>query len=265
MRPALPPDAGLTFSWNPRQGFPFVLFGCAFLSLVAHIATFFLFQVIPPQRVTIPPPAPQIEVLTPATPEGAALLRWIDAEDPALVASTHAVSPPGLLEVPYRPSFAVSRTAPRGSVESPVIVQFPPARDALAIVQSALPSAEPDTRTAVATPSGVTFSGALRGRALATAPIFIWKNRVATPAEPLRAMLGVSDRGEVRYIFQQQSSGQPALDTEALAQLQRFEFTRADEPLAWGFATVTFGLEAYATASAQPAISSQQAATPHPQ
>jgi hypothetical protein len=56
---------GLTFEWPTRERFPWALFGFVFLSLVAHVATFFIFQVTYPQRVTIPPPGPQVAVLAP--------------------------------------------------------------------------------------------------------------------------------------------------------------------------------------------------------
>ena len=67
-------DPGLIFDWSLRERFPLILFGCVFLSAVAHVATFFLFQVIYPQRVTISPPPPQVELLTASSPENEALL-----------------------------------------------------------------------------------------------------------------------------------------------------------------------------------------------
>src|SRR5580704_14943328 len=94
----------LTFSTPNDAGFPFILFLCVLGSLLAHAATFFLFQVVYPQRVTIPQPAPQVSLLTPSSAENMALLRWIEAEDPALVANDNPVVPPGLAEVRYRPS-----------------------------------------------------------------------------------------------------------------------------------------------------------------
>lgn len=235
----------LAFDWPQRERFPLLLFGCVFLSLFAHVATFFLFQVIYPQRVTIPPPAPQVELLTASSPENEALLRWIDAEDPALVASAHSVLPARLFDLDYRPSFATVRTVPRGSVESPVVVSFPPARHPLSIIQSVTPRAEPPARAAVATPSDLSLSGPLRERGLATPFSFHFEQRVADPAEPLRALLGVNTHGEVRYVFLQQSSGQAELDQAALAHLRALNFSRNDQPVTWGFATVTFGAEAY--------------------
>src|SRR5258708_3899096 len=110
-----PSEPDLTFHWPAEKGFPYVLFICVAGSLFAHVATFFLFQVVYPQRVTIPQPAPYVSLLTPTTPENVAFLRWIESEDPALITSDSAVPPPGLLEVRYRPSFAVPRTAPLGA------------------------------------------------------------------------------------------------------------------------------------------------------
>src|SRR5579871_1381696 len=126
------PEAELTFVSANDRGFPFILFLCVLGSVLLHAATFFLFQVVYPQRVTIPAPAPRVSLLTPSSPENIALLRWIEAEDPALVASDHADAPPGLAEVRYRPSFARPRTAPLGAPEEqPHAVRYPPARDRL--------------------------------------------------------------------------------------------------------------------------------------
>src|SRR5688500_10525273 len=116
---------GLTFPWADRERFSLLLFLCVFFSILAHAATFFLFQVVYPQRVTIPPPESKITLLTAATPEGEALLRWIDAEDPALVASATGQAPAWLLEVPYVPSYAAVRTLPRITSGAPETVQFP--------------------------------------------------------------------------------------------------------------------------------------------
>ena len=93
------PANRLTFDWPRRDGFPLILFGCVVASFFAHAATFFLFQVADPLGTSIPPSAPQVSVLTPSSPEAIALLHWIDAQDPALVATANAVTPPGLLEI----------------------------------------------------------------------------------------------------------------------------------------------------------------------
>ena len=50
----------LVFAWWERRPDFLILLGFVMLSLFAHVATFFVFQVVYPQHVTIPPPAPQV-------------------------------------------------------------------------------------------------------------------------------------------------------------------------------------------------------------
>ena len=137
----------LTFSTPDDKGFPYVLFLCVLGSFLAHAGTFFLFQVVYPQRVTIPQPAPHVSLLTPSSPENIALLRWIEAEDPALVANDNPVSPPGLADVHYHPSFTSPRTAPLGApAEQTQTVHFPRAEDRLSV--SDAPAASPESPAA---------------------------------------------------------------------------------------------------------------------
>ena len=245
-----PADTGLTFDWPERERFPLILFSCVFVSLIIHTATFFVFQVVYPQRVTIPPPPPLVSLLTASSPENEALLRWIAAEDPALVASARSVVPPGLLDVPYRPSFSEPRTAPLGSVEAPVAVQFPPARSPLAIIASAAPRPALEGGTTVPMRTTLGLSSPLAERSVKP-PTFQWKQRATQPLQPLHALIGVTDRGAVQFAFVQRSSGDEGVDGEAVRQLETLVFAPADAPITWALATVDFGAEAYATAPAE--------------
>jgi hypothetical protein len=236
----------LTFDWPRAERFPWILFGCVFLSLVAHAASFFVFQVVYPQRVTIPFPPQRVSLLTPSSPENRNVLRWIAAEDPALVARTHSVAPTTLLEVPYRPSYQTVRTSPRGSVEPEVVVEYPPARPPLSIVRSAAPRSLPPVPAVQPAPTGVTFSAPLHDRPPTSRLAFSWRQRASEPLEPLSALLGVTDRGEVQFALLQHSSGNQAIDREAIAQLQRITFPATESaPVTWAFATVSFGQDAY--------------------
>ena len=240
------PAANLTFDWPRREGFPFILFGCTAASLLAHAATFFLFQVADPLGTSIPPSAPQVSVLTPSSPEAIALLHWIDAQDPALVATANSVTPPGLLDIPYRPSYATMRTAPLGPVEQPVAVPFPSARDPLAIIASAEVKAPAPLAVGAPQLTTVRFSAALAGRAPTPLPGLVLKTRAAAPVETTRHLIGVNDRGEVRFVFLQNSCGDPALDGQAAAHLQALAFAPNDAPITWATATVTWGDDAFA-------------------
>jgi hypothetical protein len=246
MKPA-PADPGLTFDWPERERFPLILFCCVFVSLLLHTATFFVFQVVYPQHVTIPPPPPLVSLLTPSDPENAALLRWIAAEDPALVASARSVVPPDLLSVPYRPSFSIPRTAPRGSVETPSPVQYPPARSALTIIASGAERPRPEGPSTLPMRTTLSVSSPLAERAVKP-PSFHWKQRATQPLQPLKALIGVTDRGEVRFTFLQNSSGDDGIDGEAIRQLEHLSFGGGDTPIIWAIATVDFGAEAYVAA-----------------
>lgn len=239
------PAPGLTFDWPRRGGFPFVLFGFLAASLFAHAATFFLFQVADPVRTSLPPSAPQVSLLTPSSPEAIALLHWIDAQDPALVATAGSVTPHGLFDIPYRPSYASMRTAPLGPVEQPVVVPFPPARDPLALITSADARPLPPAAAVVPHPTTVGFSAPLAARAPTPLPPLAVAVRSAEPAEPTCHLIGVSDRGEVRFVFLQCSSGNPALDDQAAAYLLTLTFASAESPVTWATATVTWGDDAY--------------------
>ncbi len=239
---ATAPD--LTFDWPRREGFPFLLFGYVAASLFAHAATFFLFQVADPLRTSIPPSAPQVSVLTPSSPEAIALLHWIDAQDPALVAAANSVTPPGLFDIAYRPSYE-KKPMPLGPVEQPVTIAFPAARDPLAIITSA--DARPPAPPAIRAPHPTTvlFSSALADRAPVPLPPLAVKTRTAEPLVPTRQLIGVTGRGEVRFVFLQSSSGNPALDEQAAGHLQTLTFAASAAPITWATATITWGDDTY--------------------
>ena len=236
---------GLTFSWLSRDRFSLLLFACAFFSLLVHAATFFLFQVVYPQRVTIPPPESKVTLVTAETPEGEALLRWIDAEDPALVASAVGQVPTRLLEVPYVPSYAATRTLPRTTSEAPTTVQFPPARPPLAFIRSADPKPVVQPLITRRVLSSIHFSGGLASRAPSEPPPLAFAVRSSDPLEPATLLIGVNESGEVRYHFTQHSSGNPVMDSAAAEHLSHMRFAAAASSIEWSVATVNWGDDAY--------------------
>ncbi len=239
-----PSEPDLTFHWPVEKGFPFILFLCVAGSLFAHTATFFLFQVVYPQRVTIPQPAPHVSLLTPSSPENIALLRSIEAEDPALIAADNTVPPPGLVVVQYRPSFAAPRTAPLGAPGEQVKeVAFPPAMDRIAALSPALVPA-------VAAPSAssatvMEFAGALASRPVARNPPLAAPRLAVDPVSPTILLVGVNDSGEIRYPVLQQSAGDTKLDDLAISHVNRVSFAPAGAPMTWGYVTFAWGADAY--------------------
>lgn len=247
------PEAGLTFSTTSEDSdFPYVLFFCVFGSLMAHAGTFFLFQVVYPQRVTIPQPAPHVSLLTPSSPENIALLRWIEAEDPALIANDNPVAPPGLAQVRYHPSFTTPRTEPLGAPEEKTsAVRFPPAADRL-LPTSSSHAPIPAPAAAQVPQTTVSFTDGLGTRPLAKNPALNPAYHATAPAEPTTLLIGVDSQGAVRFALTQHSSGEPALDNVAVAHLHNVTFAAAETPMVWGFATFSWGADAYASAPSVP-------------
>src|SRR5262249_54800777 len=78
----------LLFSWDSPGRRRIVVVAFLALSLLAHAVCFYIFQVVYPPTITLMPPPARVALITPATEEGRTLLRWIDAEDPALAFTT---------------------------------------------------------------------------------------------------------------------------------------------------------------------------------
>ncbi len=238
-----PPES--TFAWEAPRRMAVVLPGFLMLSLLAHAATFFLFRIVYPTRVTITRPPPTVSLLDPARPDHQALLRLIEAEDPAPAASVQAVVPQKLLDVPYRPSYASVRTLPQVLAEPPPSVQYPPPRDPLAIIRSATPAAPAPVPTPAANVTRLSFSGALASRQLVRSPAIAFKTRATALLEPARFLIGVTDRGEVRFVFLQGSCGDSATDDAAAAHLAQLSFAPAGAAIAWGHVAFTWGDDVY--------------------
>src|SRR5580704_2692909 len=81
-------DTSLLFNWAPPKGKKLLLIGFLALSFLLHAVGFYLFKIIYPPAVTVLPPPARINLIAANSEEGRTLLRWIDAEDPALASAT---------------------------------------------------------------------------------------------------------------------------------------------------------------------------------
>lgn len=235
--------SGLVFPPYKERKIPLALVGFIGLSLFAHAATFFLFQAVYPERVTIPPPAPQVALLTGSTPENQALLRWVAAEDPALVVDSRGAEPPSVMAIPYKPSYATLRTPPRSAPEesvraepapSPIVLPFGPEIKATGAAAPPAPA-----------PTAVRLSGPLANRSVLRPGALDLK--AAAPLRPARFLLGLNAKGEARFSFLQDSSGDESADRAAAAFLAGSAFSPDATEIAWGVATVEWGADAYAS------------------
>ena len=239
----------MTFDWSGQHRSSWVLAGLISLSLILHSAAFFFVHITTPERQLIPKAAQPIQLLTPYGPDGApspeneAVLRWIAAEDPAVVARVLSVEPKGLLEVPFRPSFAVSRTLPRDVPSEQATLQYPPARDSMEYILSA------DERPPVAAPAStaqgtaVTFHSPLQARAPSELKLSL-ATKSPQSLSTVQLLAGVAATGEVRFCFVQEKSGVPAMDAEAVRLVSGIRLAAAPDALVWGTVSVRWGIDA---------------------
>lgn len=237
------------FLWPTRSKSSWRLAGLIFAMLFAHLAAFFLFQAATP--VINPPPrtAPPIQLLTPFGPDGQisaeneSLLRWIEAEDPALVARVPNVELPPPVDVPYRPSFTDMRTPPLGLPPEPAMVQFPPARDVMTLIMSGMPARKVERAPLPPRKTKVQFAAPLADR-ITTPPAFTPQRRAKELVQTSQFIIGVTTEGETRFVFpQKQESGSVgALEDEAAAFLAGLQF-KADpaKPIVWSSVHVHWG------------------------
>jgi hypothetical protein len=239
----------LLFSWGSprRRRAAFVAFLA--LSLLAHAVCFYIFQVVYPPTVTLLPPPARVALITPASEEGRTLLRWIDAEDPAVAFTTHRPPEARLRALPtveHMPSYRAME---------PTLKELPPLEDDARALDSQPPQAVPIIRqksvsSAARIPTSVSFSRTFDpfGTATLPEPKFVASNR-ETP-EAIRFRMAVSKRGEIRYCFPMNSSGDPELDEQARLYLARCRFFRGaagdakpEAALTWGTATIEWGTD----------------------
>src|SRR5437016_10280254 len=103
----------LIFSWDSPRGEKLAITIFLALSLVAHTLCFYIFQIVYPPTVALLPPPARVALITPASEEGRTLLRWIDAEDPALAFTTRRPQETKLRALPkseHVPSYSATES-----------------------------------------------------------------------------------------------------------------------------------------------------------
>ena len=253
----------LLFSWDSPRTKKAALLAFLALSLLAHAVCFYIFQVVYPPTVTLLPPPARVALITPASEEGRTLLRWIDAEDPAVAFTTHR--PPearlrALPKVEHVPSYhAIEPTLkelPPFEVDSRAPDSQPPGAVPFMRQQTA-PAAEPIS-------TSVSFSSELDGLGVATLPPLSFGASTGEMPEAIRFRVAVSGLGEIKYCLPMNSSGDPELDEQARLYLARCRFSRrapgdgkSEASLTWGIATIEWGSDI-----ARPKVRQPSSATP---
>jgi len=237
----------LIFSWDSPHGEKLAITIFLALSLIAHALCFYIFQIVYPPTVALLPPPARVTLITPDSEEGRTLLRWIDAEDPALAFTTRRPQETKLRAVPK------AEHVPSYSAIEPTLKNIPPLERDLRIPSCQPPGAVHFARRKTAPPisvakTSVSFSNELQafGAPILPEPAFVASNEEMP--ETIRFRVAVSKLGEVRYCFPINSSGDPALDQQARLYIARCRFPqntpnagKPDAFLAWGTATIVWG------------------------
>jgi hypothetical protein len=237
----------LLFSWEAPRRRQIALAAFLALSLAAHVLCFYVFQIVYSPIVSLLPPPARVGVITSSSEEGRTLLRWIDAEDPALAFTTQR--PPdarlrALPEVEHVPSYLAAE---------PALKEIPLEVPNLRIPDSQPPGAAPfgHRQTALAmdpTRTSVSFSKELEAFGDPTFPSLSFAASNNDSPQATRFRVAVSGIGEIRYCFPLNSSGNPALDKQGRRYLSLCRFSKnpatlekSDPFLTWGIATIEWG------------------------
>ena len=236
--------ASLLFDWQAPRDRNLAIIGFLVASLAAHAAGFYLLQIVYPPTVSLTPAPQRVNLISANSEQGATLLRWIDAEDPALASTTRKGADARrylLGKVQHIPSYFA---------REPALQEAPPL-----IIDLRIPSAQPPgpvpaplrarPKPIGVAPTKVTFSneqGQLGQPKFASTD---FKGSTREPPQNAQFRIAVDAGGAVVYCFSLTSSGDAVLDEQARKHLTLGRFpgrtTSAGDALVWGIATVEWG------------------------
>ena len=236
----------LLFNWDSSRRRMAMLAIFLLLSLLAHALCFYVFQIVYPTPVALLPPPARVTFIAPGSEEGRSLLRWIDAEDPAVAFTTQPAPGATLGALPK------TEHLPSYSTVEPILKELPPLKTNLRIPSSRPPgpvrwSIPKTTSAAAAARTYISFSKELDQFGPPIVPELGLPMSTGETPETLRFRVAVNDLGEIRYCFPINSSGDPALDEQARLHVLRSRFSprhignTAGSGLFWGVAAVHWG------------------------
>ena len=237
----------LLFNWAPPRARRLAIMAFMGGSVLIHAICFYLFQIVyAPSVVLLPPPA-RVSLIAPDSEDARSLLRWVDAEDPALASATQR-SPDArqrsLPKVPHIPSYMAEgpklKHAPPLVLETRAPSLFPPGP------VPPPPPASPAIFGTMAT--GVSFSDEFASFGPLSWPAAHFSASTRETPQAVRFRIAVAANGEVRHCFPLNSSGDSSLDEQARQHLALVRFSpKADDRAptdpsdTWGIATIDWG------------------------
>jgi hypothetical protein len=240
-------DPGLIFAWEHPRSRRFAITGFLFGSLLLHALGFYIFQIVYPPAVALLPPPGRVNLIAPNSAEGRLLLRWLDAEDPALASTTQPLAGRksiGLPTIQHAPSYLTQQPALKEVSAMTADVRLPSAHPPGPVEQSRAPIETPVTIV----PTTIRVSPELGALGAVQGPEMKFVTSLRDAPDAARFRVAADANGEVRYCFLETSSGDPALDEQARKYLSLSRFpslpnspSKIGNDFVWGIATVEWG------------------------
>jgi len=253
-------DSALVFAWDHPRRRRAAITGFLFASVGLHALCFYAFQIIYPPAVALLPPPGRVTVIAPNTEEGRVLLRWLEAEDPALASTTQRPADGKSLAMPtvqHAPSYLTWQPTLKPVPASPPDPAIPSAQPPAPVE----PSHPPIQAPARIAPTIMRLSAELGALVPRQGPELKFMASGHNSPQPAQFRVAVNENGALRYCFLEKSSGDAALDEQAREHLASSRFSAPRNPQAeirndfvWGTVTVEWGKDLFAPASARESV-----------
>jgi hypothetical protein len=233
----------LIFRWAPPRPRKRAILSFLVASVMLHVLAFYIFQIVYPAPITVLPAVARVSVISPLTEEGRLLLRWVEAEDPALGSTTQRPADAKLFQPPkvsHVPSFTSYEPKLRDmpayvpDLHAPDPLPPQPVRERRSIAPQPLPP----SKTMISFSNDVAPLGGLQ-----TPPMQFTRSIKDSP-QAVEFRVALSGSGEVRYVFLQTASGDSALDEQARQYLANCRFSGGSaqtDDLIWTNAAIVWG------------------------
>jgi len=234
-------ESPLTFHWPNRREISLALPFFLVVSLLAHAATFYLFQIEYPASTAVT--APPAEAIYWSASSMRDVQLWLNAEDPSLMLRPREAVPAQSFEIPYQPFFNTARAEPQQVGDENTPVAFPQGFTTSELVRS---NREQKNAPSPAQPlfSRVEFSENILNRAPGHLPSIPLQRPSETILYSTKFFIGISSEGRICFVFLQTSSGNSSIDELAEAYLSSLQCLPAKGGVKWGFATFHWGVDA---------------------
>jgi len=249
-------DLSLVFAWEEPRRRRLALTGFLVASVLLHALCFYAFQIIYPPAVALLPPPGRVTVIAPNTEDGRGLLRWLEAEDPALASTTQPPADEKSLAMPtiqHAPSYLMRQPSLREMPPAPPDPAIPSARPPAPVAPLAAPT-RPVTKIA---PTIVRLSPELETLGAMQSPEIKFRASGRESPSAAQFRVAVDENGTVRYCFLENSSGDAALDEQARKYLALSRFSpienresKIENGFVWGTAMVEWGNDIVAPGTA---------------